>query len=270
MKGKLLVFLGTILLVFSCSGDIKEPEVTDGSIVGIVADKTTGSPVPVVKVLLEPGGKSTVTGSDGHYSYKGLTPGIYTVHISKDGYKDNSGKVTVAAGLQTQGDILIERIPATMTVDKTELDFGIDPTLNSLSFSLVNPDYATMIWSIGGLEDWIKVDPIQGELLSGKTETVIVSINRNHDKIKPGDNTSVIVVRSTSGHGSAEVSVKVVGEAKEAPSVNIIKAADIMSQSATLHGKITNPGIPRYEERGFYYSGSSIDENNLTCLLNKI
>ena len=162
-----------------------------------------------------------------------------------------------------QGDILIERIPATMTVDKTELDFGIDPTLNSLSFSLVNPDYATMIWSIGGLEDWIKVDPIQGELLSGKTETVIVSINRNHDKIKPGDNTSVIVVRSTSGHGSAEVSVKVVGEAKEAPSVNIIKAADIMSQSATLHGKITNPGIPRYEERGFYYSGSSIDENNL-------
>ncbi len=257
------ILFTTFFFICSCTEEIEDPTKNLGSIAGIVADKVTGAPVPIVNLKLDPGGKSTVTGTDGTYLYKDLTPGVYTIQLSKDGYKNNTGKLTVAAGIQTEGDLLIERIPATITVDKKELDFGIDQTLNSLSFSVVNNDYSTLIWNIGGLEDWIKVDPISGELAYGKTATVIVTINRNSDKIKPGTNSSVIVIRSSSGHGSTEVAIKVTGEVKEDPSVNILDATQVTSSSVTLNGLITNPGTPSYIERGFYYSKVKLDTVNI-------
>lgn len=53
----------------SCTPIIEE-EVTTGSISGIVSDKTTGEPIPTVRLTLEPDGTSTVTGSDGSFSFK--------------------------------------------------------------------------------------------------------------------------------------------------------------------------------------------------------
>lgn len=263
MKATKYLFLVTICFLFSCTEDVDDPTKQLGSIAGIVYDKVTTAPVSGVNLKLEPGDKSTVTGSDGTYSFNDLQQGAYTIKLSKDGYKDNSVKMTVAAGIRTEGDIMIERIPATMITDKDTLDFGIDQSLNSLSFSIVNRDYATLFWNIGGLEDWIIVDPMFGELASGKTATVIVTINRNNEIIKPGDNNSTIIIRSSSGHGSAEIHIKVTGEVKEDPAVTINDATQVTSSTAILKGIITNPGIPSYWERGFYYSDSSIDPTQL-------
>ncbi len=260
---KILFGLISVLMIVSCTQSLNDPAEQLGSITGIIADKTTGEPVPVVNVYLEPGGKSTVTGSDGVYHFNDLEPGLYTISLRKEGYKDNSGKVKVVSGNQADGDLLIERIPAKMTIDKTVLDFGADPVLNNLSFSIVNSDYVTLSWIIAGLEDWIKVSPASGNLQSGKTATIVVTINRDHEKIKPGNNSSVIVIHSTSGHGSAEIAVKLIGEEKQEPAVNILSASEITSSTATLNGRITNPGVPSYTERGFFYSGAEIDPNNV-------
>ena len=261
MMKRLILCLPLFLCAIACTQEIKEPET--GSIVGIVADKTTGEPVGTVGLTLSPGGTRTTTGSDGSFNFVNLDAGSYSLSLEKEGYKNEISSVVVFAGKPTEAHLLIERIPAKMTVDKSELDFGIDPTNNSLSFSIINSDYATMSWDIGGLEEWIKVDPMKGELAMGKTATIIVSIDRNSEKIKPGENSSVIVIRSSSGHGSAEVSVKVIGEQKEAPSVNVLAATEITSSKAVLNGVITNVGVPSYTERGFYFSGASIDVNNV-------
>ena len=81
MKKVLWIFLVTLMLaglaLYSCKDELVQ-ELT-GSILGTVADATTGEPVPTVNVSLEPGGKSALTGSDGNYLFSDLEVGSYQV-----------------------------------------------------------------------------------------------------------------------------------------------------------------------------------------------
>ena len=139
MKRLIYIMLAGLLFM-ACADDINE-EVTIGKISGVVSDKTTGEPVATVSAVLSPGGNSTVTGSDGSFEFVDLAPGEYTVNINKEGYKGNNKTVTVVAGQTTQAHLLIERIPAVITANRTELDFGKDYGVNTLSFNIVNNNY---------------------------------------------------------------------------------------------------------------------------------
>lgn len=79
---KKIIALLFLTILCACASDIDIKENTS-SIIGIVADKTTGEPVPVVNLTLTPGGKSTVTGSDGSFSFKDLDEVNYTVRLEK-------------------------------------------------------------------------------------------------------------------------------------------------------------------------------------------
>ena len=74
MKKVLWIFLAALMLaglaLYSCKDELAQ-ELT-GSIIGTVADATTGEPVPTVGIVLEPGGASTLTGSDGNYMFTDL------------------------------------------------------------------------------------------------------------------------------------------------------------------------------------------------------
>ena len=121
-KGTILC--GVLFLLFSCGGDIKDQGESLGSIIGIVADKTTGDPVGTVNLTLSPGGKKTVTGSDGSFMFSDLSSGSYTIDLDKDGYKRESYSVVVFEGKQTESHLLIDRIPAIITADREVLEFG--------------------------------------------------------------------------------------------------------------------------------------------------
>lgn len=95
------------LLFVSCAKDEVE---TTGSIYGIVNDSVTGEPIKAGIVTLNPGGKSTTTGSDGRYEFNEMTPGQYTIQISKTGYVTNTKRVTVVAGEMESGDLLLSPI----------------------------------------------------------------------------------------------------------------------------------------------------------------
>ncbi len=234
----------------SCTPIIEE-EVTTGSISGIVSDKTTGEPIPTVRLTLEPDGTSTVTGSDGSFSFKKIEKGTYTVKYIKDGYKNGEYEVSVKAGLNTEAQLLMERIPAVVTADRSLLDFGENESTNTLSFNIVNPGYVDLEWEIEERCDWItEVKPAKGTLKYSKTEAIVVVIDR--DILPAGPNEAVIVVRSS--NGSSDVKVTAIGAERSLPSLNMLEATEIASSSATLNGKIINAGIPAYAERGFIYS----------------
>ena len=120
MKKVFPILTAVLLLIgltaYSCKDELVE-EFT-GSIVGTVADRTTGEPVPTVNVTLEPGGKSAITGSDGNYLFSELEIGSYTVSVSKQGYTPDSKVLDVEPEKVTNGDFLIERIPSVVTVDR--------------------------------------------------------------------------------------------------------------------------------------------------------
>lgn len=251
-----LLFLIVSFIFHSCATDVNIEETT-GNLFGIVADKTTGEPVPVVNLVLTPGGKSTVTGSNGSFSFKELDEGKYSISYTKDGYKNGETVVTVAAGIDSEAHLLIERVPAVITVDRDILDFGDASGTSSLSFKIVNPGYETLMWSISYDKrcKWLKsvydsAEEYSGKLASGKTETLIVTIDR--DELAAGDNETVVVV--TSNNGSSEIKIRAIGQEKISPSLNILNVENLSSTSVILHGEIVIPGTPSYTERGFVYS----------------
>lgn len=245
-----LFFAG--LAFHSCKDPIAE-EFT-GDIVGIVSDKTTGEPIPTVNVSLEPGGVSTVTGSDGSYLFAELEIGSYTVSVTKQGYNPDSKVVDVEPGKTTNGDFLIERIPSVVTVDRDVLDFGEGSDVNSLSFNIVNSGYEDLEWKIEYDCDWIReIRDTSGTLAYGKTQAIVVFIDR--ELLVPGENTTTLVVRSS--NGSSDLTVKAVGAEREEVVLNTLEVEDITSSTATFYAKIINAGVPKYTSRGFVYSTSS-------------
>lgn len=247
---RLLYLLIAIAIFCACSSDMSE-EQTVGGIAGSVSDKTTGEPVATVNVSINPGGSSTVTGSDGTFSFYNLEPGSYTLTISKEGYKQNSSTVSVRIGDPTSAHLLIERIPAVVTADRELLDFGANESTNTLSFNIVNPGYVDLEWEIEERCDWItEVKPSKGTLKYGKTEAIVVVIDR--ELLPSGSNEAVIVVRSS--NGSSEVKATAMGAERYAPQLNTLPVSEITSSSATLNGEIVTAGMPAYTERGFVYS----------------
>lgn len=236
----------------SCSSDISE-DTGLGSIAGSVSDATTGEPVPTVNVMLLPGGNSTVTGFDGSFSFQNLEVGNYTLQISKEGYSPNTKSLYVHSGEATAAHLLIERLPASITADKTTLEFG--DQVQTLSFTIVNRSYTDLEYSIEtGNCDWLAVEPDKGSLKYGKTETIVVNLLRDH--LPMGRNEAMLVVRSLSGDGNVEIKVIAINGNATA-TLNTLETTGITSSSAVLNGEIVNIGEPKYSERGFVYSTNS-------------
>lgn len=249
-----LCSLLVVAMVSSCAKDTAENDYY-GSIAGSVSDKTTGEPVATVNVTITPGGASTVTGSDGTFSFRNLYEDEYTLSIGKEGYKPNSTDIYVQVGEPTPVHLLIERIPNIVTADRDLLDFGSNASTNTLSFNIVNPGYVDLEWEIENRCDWItEIKPQKGTLKYGKTEAIVVVIDR--EVLPSGENEAVIVVRSS--NGSSEVKVTAIGAERYAPKLNTLEATEITSSSATLNGEIIDAGVPAYTERGFVYSLNSM------------
>lgn len=246
------VLFATLVAIcaWSCSSDLDET-LTVGSISGTVSDKTTGEPVATVNIALSPGGMSTVTGTDGSYTFDNLEGGNYELAISKEGYQSVSYPVYVSEGAPTPAHLLIERIPGIVTADREQLDFGENTSNNTMSFNIVNRTYEDLEWTIEERCDWIvEVKPDKGTLKYGKTEGIIVVIDR--DKLESGENKSSIVIRSS--NGSSQLTVTAIGADRSVPRLNTLAATDVKAQSATINGEIVNAGTPAYTERGFVYS----------------
>lgn len=247
---KKIIALLFLTFLCACASDIDIKENT-GSIIGIVADKTTGEPVPVVNLTLTPGGKSTVTGSDGSFSFKDLDEGNYTVKLEKKGYKSSDATLTIVAGLDTEAHLLIERIPAVITCDRELLDFGDNASMNIMSFSIINNNYVDLEFTIVANCDWItEISPTTGTLKYGKTGTVVLKIDR--DKLKAGENKTIVVINTSDG--SSELTVVATGAERRIPAINVAEVSNIKAASAILNGEITDKGVPKYSERGFVLS----------------
>ena len=204
---RIFTAIGIAVLILSCAPEAIEE--STGNLSGIVYDKSTGDPVPVVNIELEPSGKSTVTGSDGGFSFNNLKSGEYCISFSKEGYKAGNKNVSVTSGEDTETHLTIERIPAVITCDRELLDFGDNASMNTLSFNIVNNNHIDLNYSIIENCGWIvESDPTSGVLPYGKTGTIVLKIDR--ELLIAGVNETVVVVR-TEGEGSSELTVRATG-----------------------------------------------------------
>lgn len=258
---KISIVIGVLLMALSCGRNVKESGENYGSIIGIVADKTTGEPVGTVSLTLSPGGAMTVTGSDGSFKFPDLNPGSYTIELEKDGYKQESSSIVVSEGKQTEFHLLIERIPAIISADRDVLDFGDNAGVTQLSVSIVNPGYLDLHWSVtwDNQVKWIReiIGPdgkTEGTLGFGKTASLIVRIDR--EALSNGYNEAVVVIWSDNGRSELKVTAN--GADRRTATTNVLPVSDILMNSASLHAEVLSKGSPEYVERGFVLSKSSI------------
>lgn len=260
LKG-LFYLLATVCFACSCTDNIEEPKNT-GGITGVVADKTTGDPISTVSLNLSPGGKKTVTGSDGSFQFTELDAGSYTIDLEKEGYKKESSSVVVFEGKQTESHLLLERVASVIKADRDVLDFGDNAGVTQLSVSIVNSGFLDLHWSVSwdSQVKWIRevLGPdgkSEGTLGFGKTASLVIRIDR--DALANGYNETVIVIWSDNGR--SELKVTATGADRRMATTNVWPVTDIQTTSATLNAEVTSKGSPEYTERGFVISTSTID-----------
>ena len=259
MKKSLYLLLGLLLvcgIYQACA-----PEDLPGSIYGTVVDKATGEPIKSAGVELSPTGLKTVTGSEGQFEFANLTPGSYTLLITKTGYLDYASSViSVLSAQQAKGDVQIEKLPPALKVvddnrqEISTLDFGSAEADVARSFSLFNDGTESLEWQITTTAEWIKsVSKIEGVLSAGATQSLIVTIDRV--KLSSGENTSTVHI--TSNNGSKQLTITATNSTVLA-TLNTLAASNVKTTTATLNGEILTEGSPKYSERGFVYSESSM------------
>ena len=256
---KLSIILSCILGLATLFGGC-EKEKLPGSVYGVVTDKATGDPIINAGVELQPVGLKTVTGSDGRFEFNEIEAGTYNVFISKTGYTSfKSDDIEVKEGKQTQYDVQMEKLPASLRVvddsnnDIDSLDFGNQTSDVARSFNIFNDGPESIEWEITKTANWISgLSKESGTLASGATQAVIVTIDRS--LLQSGENTTTLHI--TSNNGSKQLTVLAVN-GTVLPTLNTLNVTNIHSTSATLNGKILTAGTPSYTERGFVYSTSS-------------
>lgn len=85
-KQRLFKLVALLVLCCAMLGCGKNKNI--GSIYGTVTDFATGDPVGNANVRLNPGGETTLTGSDGSYQFNDVANGNYSLSLSKNGYVD--------------------------------------------------------------------------------------------------------------------------------------------------------------------------------------
>ena len=259
MKKSLYFVFGLLLICGMYQACV--PEELPGSIYGTVVDKATGEPIKSAGVELSPSGLKTVTGSEGQFEFTELAPGKYTLIVTKTGYimDGKNHTIEVKPGQQSKGDVQIEKLPPALKVvddnrqEINTLDFGSAIDDVARSFSLFNDGTESLEWQITVTADWIKsVSKIEGVLSAGATQSLIVTIDRT--KLKSGENTTTAHI--TSNNGSKQLTITATGPILA--TLNTLAATNVKTTTATLNGEILTDGSPKYSERGFVYSESSM------------
>ena len=265
MKKSLYLLLGLLLV---CSiYQACAPEELPGSIYGTVVDKATGEPIKSAGVELSPVGLKTVTGSEGQFEFTELDPGKYTLLVTKTGYMAGvSHTIEVKPGQQAKGDLQIERMPPALKVvdgnrkEISTLDFGSSIDDVSRSFSLFNDGSEKIEWQITANAKWItSVSKTEGTLSAGATQSLLITIDRT--LLNSGENKTTVHITSNSGNKQLIV---VATNSFSPVTLNTFAVTNISNSSATFHGEIIEIGTPKYTERGFVYSKSSMPTINTT------
>lgn len=197
-----ILFFVFLLVLNACS---TSEEDTLGTIRGRVISTLDKEPQQGVSVTLTPGGKSTITGSDGYFEFNELTPGQYSLQAQKSEFSTNYKQITVVAGEVASGDLSLtpKQTTSSVEVSPTILDFGTATT--EMLFSIRNTgNIGTIDWTISGISvNWLQVSPAGGSKGQGMTSTVRVIIDR---MMLTSESTSYITVNYPGGSTSIRVS----------------------------------------------------------------
>lgn len=242
----------------SCQPNVELP----GGIYGTVLDKESGEPIRNAEITLNPGGKTTVVGSNGTYEFVNLEAGMYTVNVQADGYDHNSKTANVVNGESTACDFHLTKtiVNQDLEIAPTSLNFGT--TQNQLSVTITNRGIEETAWTLDlGICKWLSANPVSGRIGAGKTQAIIFSVDRS---LLQKDETTVVTLSAFGNSYPMNVSCAIVqnkGVMNVSPTV-LSFGEDTNEMSFTIKN-LGNANLNWYTQ-GLSESCLSLSENNGT------
>lgn len=252
-----------LIVVFtmcSCATDIID---YTASISGTVKDDVSGALIQNCSVSLGTIGNECVTGNDGVFSFKEVTPGNYDVVFKKTGYYDQTKPVSVVTGQDLNIAVLM-KAKSPFDISESSLDFG---DLNSvLLFYLYNNSDSSTSFKLSEFPSWMSVSESSGVIQGGSYTTITVNVNR--DMVDYGTYEHIITISYTGkSNGSLPIHIKMSKVKLSVPSVSIQdKATDVLPQSFTLTASIDATGGSRITDYGFCWSLSPNPTITSNCM----
>ena len=234
---KRLLLVACVLLMSACAKDIYD---LTGDIQGVVKDYSDGHLITNCLVSLQPSGKSTLTDSQGQFSFEDLTPGEYSLVFNKSGYNEESKKVTVITGQITEAMQLL-RAKSPFSLSESLIDFGDFETQKTLM--LFNNTDSKCSYTISNVPSWLSLSAMTGSLPAEGTNSLTLTINK--DRVSNYGEYSQTLTFSYQGRSSGDVNlvVKFKKVQKTKPTVTCAsKAENITETSFTISGELTATG----------------------------
>ncbi len=201
MKNRFILFL----LVFAGLTGCVEPEIeVFGSVSGVVKDSQTNKILEGVKVTMSPGGNSQLTGQDGTFSFEELDQSEYTLSFVKEGYEDESQKVSVKPGMAASVQVSMLPIVPELALSTTVLDFGSE--LSTLSVDISNSGKGELAWKVTEDIEWLEASVYEGNTSTEKS-SVVFTISRA--ELEEGNYMDSFVISSNGGSETVMVMLSV-------------------------------------------------------------
>ena len=261
MKKTICLFFSIALLCGfyqSCQPNVELP----GGIYGTVLDKGSGEPIRNAEITLNPGGKTTVVGSNGTYEFVNLEAGMYTVNVQADGYDHNSKTANVVNGESTACDFHLTKTIINQDLDITPTSLNFGTTQNQLSVTITNRGTEETAWSLDlGACKWLSANPVSGRIGAGKTQAIIFSVDRS---LLQKDETAVVTISAFGNSYPMNVSCAIVqnkGVMNVSPTV-LSFGEDANEMNFTIKN-LGNANLNWYTQ-GLSASCLSLSENNGT------
>lgn len=202
--GKGIIAFTLLLLLSACS---KSEVDLQGIVRGHIVNALNDEPIQGVAVTMSPGGKTTITGSDGFFEFTELDPGQYSLQAQKSEFKTNYKQISVMSGQVASGDLSLTPLQTTSSVEISplSLDFGTSHT--ELIATIHNAgDIGTIEWTVSGISvDWLQISPLHGATGKGMTSTIRVAVFREAIPTKTA--TTYFTLNYPGGSASIPVSV---------------------------------------------------------------
>lgn len=270
MKKSIIKLSALLLVCYAILGCGKEDNPTSklGSIYGTVTDFVTGDPVSNANVRLNPIGETTLTGSDGLFQFADVPDGNYSLSLSKNGYVDldDDYVIEMKNGKSVRRDVQLspafESFKITVNgVETDTLDFGVDPNLNRIYYSIINDGTIDINVTIGQSGNWITREMSSAHIASNKGCTTYVRIDR--EDLIAGTNIGYISV--SSGTISKTMVVNAVG--LSVPVVTIPTLSNNSPYEAS--SRVISDGGWSIVDKGFeyyvYWNGWGYETYSISC-----
>ena len=182
-SGQIHVSIGKDSYMVNVTVNGTEENATTGSVMGLISDHSTNTPIGGATVSMASTGHSKTTGSDGRYEFTDLPPGTYTITVSANEYQGETKDITIEAGKIANCDFQLQKGAANIEITPQSLVYASD--IDQLSFTIRNGSSSTQQYTVSNVPDFASVSSSTGMIPAKGSEAIMVNIpNRKQIKEK--------------------------------------------------------------------------------------